>query len=68
MCELFSMLAYPKSSIGKRKVTTTGGGRDGTFLLVEDNGLELPIKGEMNVRVEARIWSFLGTAQRCASG
>jgi len=30
--------------------------------------LGLPIKGDMNVSVEARRESFLGVAQRCASG
>lgn len=29
--------------------------------------MELPIKGDMTVRVEARSWLFLRTAQRCSS-
>lgn len=54
------MLAYPKSSIGKRKVTTPGGG---AFLLVEDNDLELPIKGESLGHV-ASEWSQVRRSER----
>lgn len=35
----------------------------GAFLILGDNGLELPIKGDMIVRAEARSWSLLQTAQ-----